>query len=236
MARRRRYNRNRNYRRRMAYRRRRTYRRRAGKPSLTVVRSPQIAPDRYRCKLKYMSSHDFSTITGGTTWYQFRGNSCFDPYYTGVGSQPVGFDQLSTLYNDYRVYASSCRVEFCATATSNVPVVCLINASDSATGIASLGLLAATLNPYSRHTYTGASTGNRAVVALKNYMTTKRIFGEKNAQDEDYKAVVTANPTNSWFWNIGTASSDGATSAALIGVVYITYYVEFSNLTALDYS
>ena len=43
--------------------------------------------------------------------YVFRGNSLFDPDYTGTGHQPRYYDQLTPIYGRYKVLRSAITVE-----------------------------------------------------------------------------------------------------------------------------
>lgn len=216
-------------------RRRRRYNR-TGKPTLTIVKNPQIVPDRYRCKLKYMDSISWNAVAGAAYWYQFRGNSVFDPNYTGVGQQPAGLDQLNGLYKNYKVYASKMKVEFVAGTSTTPPTICTVIPSDTSTGISALNVHSATLNPYSKHSYVVSSIGGAAVKSVQNYMTTKRIFGEQNIDDEDYGALITANPTNTWYWNVGVQSADQLSTSTGTMIMYITYYIELDQIQPFDYS
>ena len=60
-------------------------------------------PDQMFIKLKYATSY---RITAAQFHKVFSGNGLYDPDVSGVGHQPLGFDQWMTLYNRYRVYAS----------------------------------------------------------------------------------------------------------------------------------
>jgi len=55
-----------------------------------------------RTKVKYTDSTGFASA-GGDYTYIFRLNSLFDPDYTGGGHQPMGHDELATLYDNYQV-------------------------------------------------------------------------------------------------------------------------------------
>ena len=43
--------------------------------------------------------------------YVFRGNSLYDPDYTGTGHQPRYYDQLTPIYGRYKVLSSAITVE-----------------------------------------------------------------------------------------------------------------------------
>ena len=52
----------------------------------------------------------FAVTTAGTlSFTQFRLNSLHDPYETGIGGQPRGYDQFCQFYQRYLVYG--CKVE-----------------------------------------------------------------------------------------------------------------------------
>ena len=50
---------------------------------------------------------------GGTpVGYIFSANGLYDPDITGVGHQPVGFDQMGQMFDHYTVIAAKIRVDF----------------------------------------------------------------------------------------------------------------------------
>ena len=57
----------------------------------------------------------------GTALQSFRTASLFDPDRTGVGHQPLFFDEMAAIYNQYRVLGAKCRVRFVNMA--NEPVI-----------------------------------------------------------------------------------------------------------------
>lgn len=82
------------------------YKKRASKMT-TVNRGISPIASRYIVKLAYAESPSITNAAGLNNSYVFRLNGLFDPNQTGVGHQPYGFDQLSLLYNRYRVYKTS---------------------------------------------------------------------------------------------------------------------------------
>ena len=61
--------------------------------------------------LKYCTSKVLSVSSVPQTW-SFKANSLYDPDYTGVGHQPMGYDQLMAAYNKWVVVASKAKVTF----------------------------------------------------------------------------------------------------------------------------
>jgi len=66
-----------------------------------------LFPPRFRKKLVYcevgLSVTGAAGIAGN---YFFAANGCYDPNITGVGHQPMGFDQMMLMYEHYTVVAS----------------------------------------------------------------------------------------------------------------------------------
>lgn len=60
---------------------------------------------RYITKMKYSEVFTLGLTNNYTQVMNL--NSLFDPNSTGIGHQPYGYDQLSTIYNRYRVISTS---------------------------------------------------------------------------------------------------------------------------------
>lgn len=89
--------------RRKGYSGRRGYRR----PRNVIVNpSKSLITPRYFTKLEY--SEPLGVVSGlgpAISWTQFKSNSCFDPFAAVGGHQPMGYDQLTSFYEKYRVHA-----------------------------------------------------------------------------------------------------------------------------------
>lgn len=62
----------------------------------------QVVPPILKTKLRY-AENVYASSAGGDYTYIFRLNSIYDFDYTGGGHQPMGHDELSNLYEYYRV-------------------------------------------------------------------------------------------------------------------------------------
>lgn len=85
-------------------------RRRTRKSVMSIGRMP--VPKSSMVKFKYFEDVSLSPATGLNTQYFFRANSLYDPNLTGVGHQPLGYDQLSVFYNHYTVVSAKITVTF----------------------------------------------------------------------------------------------------------------------------
>lgn len=192
-----------------------------------------IVPDRLRTKLTYGSVNTFTSAAGVTSEYVYRGNSCFDPDQAGAGAQPNGFDQLSALYNRYRVYSSRIKyqpINVSSSATTNI--VFYSYASRTTTGLATVfDYMGA---PYAKWAAGNANTlGNRTLIT---HLSTAAVLGLSGGQmeaDDTLEALVTASPAHQWYWIIGTYSEATQSTSAYVS---IDYYVEFTDRIDLNAS
>lgn len=219
-----------NYRlRRKPYRRRRSARGRYLRKMTTKVFKTPLISDRIFVKLQYS---EIVLISGAvTSEYVYRGNSVFDPNFTGVGAQPTGFDQWASLYENYRVHGSSpvMRVANLGTVATAITATPSVSSSGASTYLDTIS------TPFSRNRLIGPATG-MGIGTVKNFMKTVKMVGEKIFNNDNYAAGVTGNPTSSWFWILGFFSMDGATNMNISVEIKITYYTEFFKRKQLDQS
>lgn len=70
-----------------------------------------LDPHRYMA-FRYVGTFALTAAIGVATQQTMNLNSLFDPDRTGVGHQPYGYDQISALYNRYRVLKTRVKVTF----------------------------------------------------------------------------------------------------------------------------
>ena len=152
---------------------------------------PTGIPDSIRTTLVYTDLIDI-TVSLPYKNYTFRGNSCYDPDYSGVGHQPLYFDRYMTLYSRYRVVASRIRVNF----INNRPtcsIVGVVHANTDPLAIVSYSTIAE--QPHTK--ITDFVPGN-LVYPMEIFMqkSTRQVLGLANNElwDEDYSGDVSSNP------------------------------------------
>lgn len=86
-------------------------------------RIPVLLPRKYTCKLRYVDEIDLDPAVGGlSVTKSYRANDLYDPDSSGVGHQPMGFDQLCLFYKSFTVTKSTIRVTpMIKTTTGGLP-------------------------------------------------------------------------------------------------------------------
>ena len=216
--------------RRVAYRLgRRRYRRRFRR-NMRVKKT--ILPRRLFTKLKYVTANIGQTTTTALAIHQFAANGLYDPDLSGTGHQPYGFDQLASIYNDYRVHG--CQIKLTGRMlTSSTSGVVMIGFNGSPAYPTALGqAMESVKNKYRIVNF-------QDIFHLSKYAKINNIFGKSNAvirADPNYAAGYGANPATLAYGYIGWQNFDEATSTGWNFNVEITYFCEFNDLKIMSQS
>lgn len=185
------------------YRKKKTTNR--GKKKVIIIK-PKIPwagiPLSRTVKLRYSAQVSMNNPIGGAV-HNFRANSLFDPDLTGVGSQPLGFDQMAALYNHYVVLGSKFiakPIEYAtSTASGDQPAFYIAKLSDNGT------------KDYQSVSHLIEATGKQPLVN-QNYVynrinkprfrrdqavatySAKKMFRCNPMNNEELKSLVTTNP------------------------------------------
>lgn len=110
--------------------RKRTYKRKSTFRSQSLLRIG--FPKTTMVKLRYVDFCTLSPSVGSLGQHVFSANSCFDPNVSGIGHQPMNFDEWSSLYNHYVVVGSkiSAQVFFNGTTTYSNGLMMGVNLQD----------------------------------------------------------------------------------------------------------
>ena len=102
-----------NYRRVRRKRRRISRRRRRRGVPRGIIPNTRLVKHRYVDNDVYLNS----TSGGSPATYVFSANGMYDPDITGVGHQPLGFDEMTTLYNHFTVVG--CKITYTIVSQDN---------------------------------------------------------------------------------------------------------------------
>lgn len=196
--------------------------------ALSITRFAQKSgvPTKRNVKLKYGALINKNDALAAVVHQIFRANSLFDPDFTGIGHQPMGFDQWSALYSRYRVNAAKIEVTWVQS-----------NTTEDAHFFAGIEL-AGTTTPRSdpeqiiessQSVYAGLgnTSAGSATKTITMYVDLKKAFGVKDLSDHNYSATTGNNPTNQLYFQCSTFALSGASILEFFMITEITYYVTF---------
>lgn len=179
-----------------------------------------------KVRLKYCSF--FNGVNTSGVPQIFRGNSLNDPDFSGVGHQPMGYDQLASVFNRYMVHSCSIRVTLQAASAGGAGNVYLIvyptktSAAISATSLNNL-----LENPTSRWKLCNSTSGG-SPETVRHFTSTSSIMGFPSWSTLN-QALVGTDPINQYFWNVYAynIAGDPLVTQSVQYVVELTYFCTF---------
>lgn len=183
------------------------------------------------CKLKYCEEITINAAVASVATHVFRTNSLYDPNSTGVGHQPMGFDEWALRYGRYVVLSSTCYMRYINPTTENA-VPCFFCVAQTATGTVYSGLATTRLleNPH----HSKVKVAGDADVANENRDHTVRTtwnarkwFRKNPMVENDYGAAITANPAEMCYFECCCAAISGNDPAGQNFLVTIYYNCAF---------
>lgn len=192
----------------------------------------KVIPQSVNVKLKYADS--FPVSSSAPTLYNYRIGSLFDPDYTGVGHQPMGFDQWSAFYERYRVNAIKMRVTFVNGYDTSSPSQPLIGAIwpnyQRTTG--ALGLTRLMELPNVSYQFMAAETGGGSdtIRTIEFYTKINDFYGISPAEyraEESYAGTDSTSPVKDGLLGVQSQGFVGINPAEYWMFVNITYYATF---------
>lgn len=166
-------------------------------------------------------------VAGIASEHFFAANGLFDPDVTGVGHQPLGFDQIMPLYDHYVVTKACMKVWFTNEDEANGVIVYL--ALRDAVTVEPI-LTDNIENGGCVYTCVSQNTGGKSQGYLTIDMDIGKYLGGRDPlTDHQLKGNSTTNPVESAFIAIGAAplnTSDHAGLNMFVTIDYKGYFVE----------
>lgn len=197
----------------------------------SIAPLPVVLPNTYVCKLRYAAEKSISPGAAAVV-HDFNANGLYDPDHSGVGHQPLGFDQLCLFYKSFAVIGARIKI---------TPLVGDggLNGQGYAWGIATVSAANA-YNGQSLEYIMEQEGVNRTArawglnnvfgrhnIAVRKF-STKKHFGVKSI-DDDLKCTASADPTKeAWFevWAVQTGASAMTPFTYLVQIQYIVKCME----------
>jgi len=199
------------------------------------IRRPDFGfPDRMVTKLRYVDNFLLTGAAGVPGANVFRFNSCFDPDLTGVGHQPMYFDQFAGAvgtgpYSRYRVIGAKATVSFmhasapASTATNYGPIVVGLQ-TGATSGLYGTNVSSLCEASNCVWTHLGDKAGGNNIKTLTATYSPRRDLGV-STDDDTISAAYNGNPSQVFHvipWKIDTVGA-----VAVSALVEIIYTVEF---------
>lgn len=205
-------------------------------PSLAGGAFPPTLFTKMRYSQKLVLTAD--NLTGRTgSENAFRLNSLFDPDFTGTGHQPLGFDQLTPVYNKYCVYKVEVNVRVCGYFGSYNPYVA-VNVRPN-TSTYSLGGIKAADEVIEQ-----ASNTIMDAKLVQSWSKTFDIAQIQGVSKQDifnesvYMGTATTNPSTTPYLSVvaGTYDEPASSSNGAYIIVSFVYHTRWSHQNPLAQS
>lgn len=197
--------------------------RRRNRAAVSLVSSTNRPfPARIFMKMKYS---DVITLTPGASGVAsetvYRLNSVYDPYYAAGGHQAYGFDQVSALYQKYRVWKASWTLTATPNGTTNQYIYTIPVCNNTTVA----GLNPSMVMEFPRVQYKPVSMNNPTVI--RGRVNIPKMLGLSKAAytTGEYDSLTTGNPSEAVHLNIGGFSNGG--TGTVLGTIRVNYTVEF---------
>lgn len=226
----------------MAYRKKTSVRRaprRRRKRNYNQVNSsrPPIGKS-YSTKLVYVDNFSVDPSSILPSFHVMRANSLFDPNESATGHQPLGFDELSQLYEKYCVTGSKITATFFSESSTpqtgnQVAYITLDNTTTVPGDTTSLLEAASTVSrPI------GPTTGSQDLVKLSKTFSARQWFSVKDPLDkDDLTALIAANPAQQAYFKVGTTPLNPLDNPGAVQVqVRMEFRVHFTSPRSLGQS
>lgn len=186
-------------------------------------------PTRLNIKHRYVDSFNLVSSAGTLAVYKFACNGMYDPDITGVGHQPMYFDNLNALYNHYTVTRSWITIEGnIVTAATDSPTVlfgCYID--DDATTTATS---ASTMCEEHSAVYKVIPLQATESVKISKHWEAGQYFGRDVIGNDNLQGTGSSNPAELSVFTVFLQGNTAATDARFNGTVTITYEAQWEEL------
>lgn len=203
-----------------------------GKGNATVSRWPGMIPDRMEVKLRY--SEVFNLAPASPWVFENYCTSLYDPYVSGVGGQPAGFDQWMAFYQNFTVRGVRYKVRWMSSEPTWFAVF------PARTNVTLMTYAGVASQPLVQLGGTYGSGGGGPVGTLDTgHVSVNEFFGltvEQFRATEDFWGTAAASPAVSLFMCGLFWSADGTTHPTGRFVVELEFDAEFFNRKQLDMS
>lgn len=167
-------------------------------------------PDKITTTMRYFEFQPYTATATTVVGYHYKANGIYDPSTTGVGHQPLGYDQFTPIYNHWVVTGARLKATFTyrdENADVVHPILCGIYDDDDGSNSLSYSALA----EGSDRNKLAVLTTNADRVVLYSSWKNAKTFGPATVSDPSQRGSAAADPTEThqwclWVYNVGNTS------------------------------
>ncbi len=208
-----------------------TYKRKA--KSSSSYTATAVGPPTLIRKLRYCERITIDAgAAGQSTNHFFCANSIFDPNQSGIGHQPMGFDQYILMYDHFKVLSSKIQVKALnniSATNGNQTILSIHLDDDTSTNLSVENMIEQGTTNY-RIMNSGESF--RPTTLTKSFNTKTFFSNQKTAAS--LVGTATADCDEVAFYNISSSALTGGTDPGVMScLIVIDYIVQFSERRTL---
>lgn len=158
-------------------------------------------------------------------------NGLYDPNITGVGHQPIGFDQIMPMYDHYHVIGSKITVK-CTNLDAGTGGILTLNLKDNSGTSANLNEIIE--NGNCKSVLIGTSGSSDGTKTLTLNCNPSKFFGRKVMQGTKYNGNELSNPSDQVYCHVnfqGAQNISTVSAVMQITIEYIAILTEPKQLT-----
>lgn len=189
-----------------------------------------VFPSKKLVRLKYTENITINPgAAGAIAYHQFSCNGMYDPNRTGVGHQPIGFDQWMSWYDHYHVIGSKITVYTRSVDTTTDTIVGIYKSdtnSFSPTTAEHACELPGAVYKHLPRTGTGDAT---SIKVRSKYSPRKDQSSSKVLSDDQLRGDANNDPTEQHYFTIFAAapySADPTTISVWVHIEYLAVFTE----------
>jgi len=201
-----------------------------------LTKTPLFPIRKYiKSQLYYEAGLTKTASIGGIATYIFSANGIYDPNVTGTGHQPIGFDQMMTLYEQYTTIRSHIKVSFYNASTEAARVAVYLSPDTtipSITAVMENGLVK------SKVISGDSGAGSHRQVDIDLTCDIPKYFGKSYQSilaEADMAGTIASNPVEQVYFVIAVWNpygSDDSTVGFDVTLSYDSMYWEPKKLTS----
>lgn len=186
----------------------------------------------FKMKTRYVDIFELNPgVVGTPATKVFSLNGLYDPDITGIGHQPIGFDEIMPLYDHYTVIGARARLTF-TNGDPNVAQRIILQLKDQSTTSTNISEILE--NGMSRWCVASKEGGGKDTCTLSINCSMNKFFGKKTLTEHDYRGGISSNPTEQVYLHCTAAPLDGVDSIGVkctLVIEYIAIFHEPKQLT-----